>query len=49
MHRLQRIGRGRVSNGSGFGRAFAVLCRSDAMFAELPDFGFMDRGCLSLA
>jgi hypothetical protein len=49
MHRLQRIGRGRVSNGSGFGRAFARLCRSDAMLAEMPDFGFMDGGCLSLA
>lgn len=49
MHRLQRIGRGRVSNGSGFGKAFARLCRSDAMLAEMPDFGFMDGGCLSLA
>ena len=49
MYRLQRIGRGRVSNGSGFGSAFARICRSDAMLAEMPDFGFMDGGCLSLA
>lgn len=49
MHRLQRIGRGRVSNGSGFGRASAGICRSDAMLGAMPDFGFMDGGCLSLA
>jgi hypothetical protein len=49
MQRLQRIRTGRVSNASGFGRALARLCRSDAMLEPMPDHGFMDGGCLSLA
>ncbi len=49
MRRLQRIRDGRVSNSSGFGKALARLCRSDAMLEFMPDHGFADGGCLSLA
>lgn len=49
MHRLQRIRDGRVSNSTGFGKAFARLCGSNAMLDHMPDFGFSDGGCLSLA
>ena len=49
MHRLQRIRDGRVSNSCGFGKAFARLCRSDGMLDLMPDHGFGDGGCLSLA
>lgn len=49
MQRLQRIRSGRVANASGFGRVLARLCRSDAMLEPMPDHGFMDGGCLSLA
>lgn len=49
MNRLQRIRDGRVSNSTGFGKAFARLCGSDDMLAFMPDFGFCDGGCLSLA
>lgn len=49
MTRLQRIRDGRVVNSTGFGKAFARLCGSDDMLAFMPDFGFCDGGCLSLA
>lgn len=49
MRRLQRIRDGRVSNSTGFGKAFAKLCSSDDMLDFMPDFGFGDGGCLSLA
>lgn len=49
MDRLQRIARGRVANLTPFGREFRAFCGSPAMLAHMPDHGFLDGGCLSLA
>lgn len=49
MDRLQRIGRGRLANLTPFGRESRSYCGSSAMLAHMPDHGFLDGGCLSLA